>query len=87
MITKLARLEFELFYEFIKIEFCAFSGKKKYEHTTKHTKGTKDIYFILLFLGDLRGKNKTDFVGFGLLRADVSLKLFPEEYYILAGSP
>jgi len=34
--------------------------QKKFDHTTKYTKSTKVIYFILLFLRDLRGKNKTD---------------------------
>jgi len=33
---------------------------KKFDHTTKYTKSTKVIYFILFFLRDLRGKNKTE---------------------------
>jgi hypothetical protein len=40
--------------------------QKKFDHTTKYTKITKVIYFILLLLRDLGGKNKTDlFFGSG----------------------
>jgi hypothetical protein len=46
--------------------FYAFCGKKEFDYTTKNTKSTKVIYFILLFLRDLRGKNKTDHFGSGL---------------------
>ena len=46
--------------------FYDVCGKKEYDYTTKNTKSTKVIYFILLFLRDLRGKNKTDHFGSGL---------------------
>jgi len=45
---------------------------KKLVHTTKDTKRTKIVYFILLFLRDLRGKNKTDLSLFQIVRVIVS---------------
>jgi len=44
---------------------------KKFDHTTKYTKSAKVIYFSLLFLRDLRGKNKTDLFWFRLVRVEV----------------
>ena len=41
---------------------------KNLDHTTKYTKSTKVIYLILLFLRDLRGKNKTDLFWFRPVR-------------------
>ena len=52
------------------VNFVLFMAKK-FDHTTKYTKITKVIYFILLFLRDLRGKNKTDLFWLRLVRVEV----------------
>jgi hypothetical protein len=48
----------------------------------KYTKSTKVIYFILLFLRDLRGKNKTDLFWFWLVR--VGITNYKQILYILS---
>ena len=52
------------------MNFVLFMAKK-FDHTTKYTKSTKVIYFSLLFLRDLRGKNKTDLFWLRLVRVEV----------------